>query len=36
VEDVRTSVFRPQRGGYLESQVDAVFDAVVDVMLAVR
>jgi DivIVA domain-containing protein len=36
VEDVRTSVFRPQRGGYQEAQVDAVLDAVVDVMLAVR
>ena len=36
VDDVRTSVFRPQRGGYRESQVDAVMDAVVEVMLAVR
>lgn len=36
VEDVRTSVFRPQRGGYQEAQVDALLDAVVDVMLAVR
>lgn len=36
VADVRTAVFRPRRGGYSEAQVDAVFDAVVDVMLAVR
>lgn len=36
VDDVRTSVFRPQRGGYRESQVDVVMDGVVDVMLAVR
>jgi DivIVA domain-containing protein len=36
VSDVRTAVFRPRRGGYSESQVDAVLDAVVDVMLAVR
>ncbi|MCI2958150.1 DivIVA domain-containing protein [Agromyces atrinae] len=35
-DDVRTVVFRPQRGGYQESQVDVVLDAVVDVMLAVR
>ncbi|MFB2555012.1 DivIVA domain-containing protein [Herbiconiux liangxiaofengii] len=36
VSDVRTVVFRPRRGGYSEAQVDAVLDAVVDVMLAVR
>lgn len=36
VDDVRTVVFRPQRGGYREVQVDIVLDAVVDVMLAVR
>lgn len=36
VDDVRTAVFRPQRGGYSEAQVDVVLDAVVDVMLAVR
>lgn len=36
IEDVRTVVFSPQRGGYRESQVDLVLDAVVDVMLAVR
>ncbi len=36
VTDVRTVVFRSKRGGYRESQVDAVLDAVVDVMLAVR
>lgn len=36
VDDVRTAVFRPQRGGYREVQVDILLDAVVDVMLAVR
>ncbi|MFC6355262.1 DivIVA domain-containing protein [Luethyella okanaganae] len=36
VDDVRTTVFRPQRGGYREAQVDLVLDSVVDVMLAVR
>lgn len=36
VDDVRCSVFRPQRGGYRESQVDVVLDSVVDVILAVR
>lgn len=36
VDEVRTTVFRPQRGGYRETQVDMVLDAVVDVMLAVR
>lgn len=36
VDDVRTAVFRPQRGGYREAQVDVVLDCVVDVMLAVR
>ncbi|WP_127793668.1 DivIVA domain-containing protein [Agromyces sp. LHK192] len=36
VDDVRTVTFRSQRGGYRESQVDLVLDAVVDVMLAVR
>ncbi|NYJ19431.1 DivIVA domain-containing protein [Glaciibacter psychrotolerans] len=35
-DDVRGAVFRPQRGGYRENQVDAVLDSVVDVMLAVR
>lgn len=35
VEQVRTVAFRMQRGGYRETQVDAVLDAVVDVMLAV-
>jgi DivIVA domain-containing protein len=34
--EVRAIVFRPKHGGYRESQVDAVLDAVVDVMLAVR
>ncbi len=36
VDDVRTAVFRPKRGGYREAQVDVVLDSVVDVMLAVR
>ncbi|MFM6974454.1 MAG: DivIVA domain-containing protein [Agromyces sp.] len=36
VADVRTAVFREQRGGYREDQVDAFLDAVVDVMLAVH
>lgn len=35
VEQVRAVAFRMQRGGYREAQVDAVFDAVVEVMLAV-
>lgn len=34
-EQVRTVAFRMQRRGYRESQVDALLDAVVDVMLAV-
>lgn len=33
---VRTAVFRAQRGGYNESQVDVLLDAVTEVMLAVR
>jgi len=36
VDEVRTAVFRPERGGYREAQVDLVLDTVVDVMLAVR
>ncbi|TFC52379.1 DivIVA domain-containing protein [Cryobacterium sp. TmT2-59] len=36
IEDVRCAVFRPQRGGYREAQVDVVLDGVIDVMLAVR
>ncbi|WP_233197684.1 DivIVA domain-containing protein [Cryobacterium sp. Y57] len=36
VAEVRTSVFRPERGGYREAQVDLVLDSAVDVMLAVR
>ncbi|WP_354002861.1 DivIVA domain-containing protein [Microbacterium elymi] len=32
---MRTVAFRMQRRGYREAQVDAVLDAVVDVMLAV-
>lgn len=36
VDDVRCAVFRPQRGGYREAQVDVVLDGVVDVILAVR
>lgn len=36
LDDVRGVVFSAQRGGYRESQVDLVLDAVIDVMLAVR
>lgn len=36
VEEVRTVVFRPQRHGYREVQVDLLLDGVTDVMLAVR
>lgn len=35
VDQVRAVAFRMQRGGYREAQVDAVLDAVVEVMLAV-
>jgi DivIVA domain-containing protein len=35
VEQVRSVAFRMQRGGYSEVQVDAVLDAVVEIMLAV-
>lgn len=36
VEQVRAAAFRMQRRGYDEAQVDALLDAVVEVMLAVR
>jgi len=36
VQDVRSSAFHAQRGGYSEAQVDVLLDAVVDVMLSVR
>jgi len=36
VDEVRTAVFRPRRGGYREIQVDLLLDSVTDVMLAVR
>ncbi len=36
VDEIRTSAFRGQRGGYQETQVDTVLDSVVHVMLAVR
>lgn len=36
VEDVRSAVFAAQRGGYSETQVDVVLDAVIDVLLAVK
>lgn len=36
VEQVRAAAFRMQRRGYNEAQVDAVLDAVVEVMLAIR
>ena len=35
-DEVRRATFRVVRGGYHEQQVDAVLDAVVEVMLAVR
>jgi len=35
-DEVRKATFRVVRGGYQEQQVDAVLDAVVEVMLAVR
>lgn len=35
VEQVRAVAFRMQRGGYRETQVDAVLDALIEVMLAV-
>lgn len=34
-EQVRSVAFRMQRGGYRESQVDAVLDAVLEIMLAI-
>ena len=36
VDQVRMVVFRPRKGGYNETQVDLLLDAVIDVMLAVR
>ncbi|WOF21568.1 DivIVA domain-containing protein [Microbacterium betulae] len=36
VEQIRQSAFRMTRNGYREEQVDAVLDAAVDVLLAVR
>jgi DivIVA domain-containing protein len=36
VDQVRAVAFRMQRRGYREEQVDALLDAVIDVMLAVR
>lgn len=36
LDEVRTAVFRPERGGYREAQVDLVLDSVVEVMLAIR
>lgn len=36
VDQVRDAAFRMQRGGYREEQVDALLDATVEVMLAVR
>lgn len=36
VDQVRTAVFRAQRRGYNEAQVDLVLDGVIAIMLAVR
>jgi len=36
IDEVRTSAFHGQRGGYQEAQVDVLLDAVTRVMLAVR
>ncbi|MEO6533966.1 MAG: DivIVA domain-containing protein [Pseudolysinimonas sp.] len=36
IDEVRTSAFHGQRGGYDEAQVDVLLDAVTRVMLAVR
>ncbi|WP_395640908.1 DivIVA domain-containing protein [Pseudolysinimonas sp.] len=36
VDDVRGVAFRPQKGGYQETQVDVVLDAVVDLLQAVK
>jgi DivIVA domain-containing protein len=36
VEELRTTSFPAQRGGYNEAQVDVVIDDVIEVMLAVR
>lgn len=35
-DEVRTSAFRPKRGGYREAQVDYLLDTVVSTMQAVR
>jgi len=35
-DQVRTAVFRRQRGGYREAQVDLALDAAIDAILAVR
>lgn len=35
-DEVRTASFRVVKGGYRESQVDALLDAVIEIMLAVR
>lgn len=35
-DEVRTVSFRVVKGGYRESQVDALLDAVIEIMLAVR
>lgn len=35
-EQLRSAAFRMQRGGYREEQVDALLDASIDVILAVR
>ena len=35
-DDIRQVAFHPQRGGYAETQVDALLDATIRVMLAVK
>lgn len=36
IADVRSAAFHPQRGGYRESQVDLLLDAVVDIIQTVE
>lgn len=36
ISEVRSAAFRPQRGGYRESQVDMLLDAVIEIMQTVE